>query len=140
MLAIKRLTNNDVSWFSPRSKSHQSGINLPLKSFKEMFRETYENKTENAPRIQLSINWYLPNGTLIEESLSEIVMYHSKNELRLVGVPKNSIHNYVEVNSYLLFNRTLSGIEITILADGFEHLFKQVGLENLLQKLPPKKD
>ena len=104
-----------------------------------MFRETYENKAENAPRIQLSINWYLPNGILIEESLSEIVMYHSKNELRLVGVPKNSIHNYVEVNSYLLFNRTLSGIEITILASGFEHLFKQVGLETLLQKLPPKK-
>jgi hypothetical protein len=129
-----------VSWFSPRSKSHQSGINLPLKSFKQMFSEIYENKLVNAPRIKLSICWHLPNGLIVEESSSEVIMYHSKNELRLVGIPKNSIHHYIDVDSYLLFNRNNSNITITILADGFEHLFQQLGLGNLLGKLPPQRD
>ena len=35
----KRFTKNDLSWLLPDSKSHQSGINLPLSDFEKLFPE-----------------------------------------------------------------------------------------------------
>ena len=73
MLAIKRLTTNDISWFSPKSKSHQSGINLPLKSFKEMFEDVYNDASSDAPRLDITANWFASDGTLIDTSKSQVI-------------------------------------------------------------------
>ena len=140
MIAIKRLTENDISWFNPRSKSHQSGINLPLKSLKQMFTSLYENKSENAPREGMLVSWHLSNGGKIVQSDCEIIMYHSKNELRMVGIPKKSLGSFIETDTHLLFTRDDSHLNVTILSSGFEFLFSQLGLDSLIQKLPPKKD
>ena len=140
MLGLKRLTKNDVSWFKPNSKSHQSGINLPLKSFKEMFIDVFEDNTQEAPRVKLSINWFLPSGELLEKSISEVIMYHSKKELRLVGIPRNCLSAHIEINSHLLFNRNEVSLDITILSDDFQHMFNQLDLGSLLRKLPPTRD
>ena len=103
MLAIKRLTTNDISWFSPKSKSHQSGINLPLKSFKEMFQDVYNDASSNAPRLDITANWFASDGTLIDTSKSQVIKYHSKNELRLVTVPIQSVSHHVDLGATCLF-------------------------------------
>ncbi|MGB2335590.1 MAG: hypothetical protein ACPH87_08030 [Candidatus Poseidoniaceae archaeon] len=138
MLAIKRLTTNDISWFSPKSKSHQSGINLPLKSFKEMFQDVYNDASSNAPRLDITANWFASDGTLIDTSKSQVIKYHSKNELRLVTVPIQSVSHYVDLGSHMLVRRSGSTIDITIFSEDCEHLIRQLGHEVLLQKLPPK--
>ena len=138
MLAIKRLTANDISWFSPKSKSHQSGINLPLKSFKEMFQDVYNDASSNAPRLDITANWFASDGTLIDTSNSQVIKYHSKNELRLVTVPIQSVSHYVDLGSHMLVRRSGSAIDITIFSEDCEHLIRQLGHEVLLQKLPPK--
>lgn len=138
MLAIKRLTTNDISWFSPKSKSHQSGINLPLKSFKEMFQDVYNDASSNAPRLDITANWFASDGTLIDTSKSQVIKYHSKNELRLVTVPIQSVSYYVDLGSHMLVRRSGSTIDITIFSEDCEHLIRQLGHEVLLQKLPPK--
>lgn len=138
MLAIKRLTTNDISWFSPKSKSHQSGINLPLKSFKEMFQDVYNDASSNAPRLDITANWFASDGTLIDTSNSQVIKYHSKNELRLVIVPIQSVSHYVDLGSHMLVRRSGSTIDITIFSEDCEHLIRQLGHEVLLQKLPPK--
>lgn len=138
MLAIKRLTTNDISWFSPKSKSHQSGINLPLKSFKEMFQDVYNDASSNAPRLDITANWFASDGTLIDTSKSQIIKYHSKNELRLVTIPIQSVSHYVDLGSHMLVRRSGSTIDITIFSEDCEHLIRQLGHEVLLQKLPPK--
>lgn len=138
MLAIKRLTTNDISWFSPKSKSHQSGINLPLKSFKEMFQDVYNDASSNAPRLDITANWFASDGTLIDTSNSQVIKYHSKNELRLVTVPIQSVSHYVDLGSHMLVRRSGSTIDITIFSEDCEHLIRQLGHEVLLQKLPPK--
>jgi hypothetical protein len=138
MLAIKRLTTNDISWFSPKSKSHQSGINLPLKSFKEMFEDVYNDASSNAPRLDITANWFASDGTLIDTSKSQVIKYHSKNELRLVTVPIQSVSHYVDLGSHMLVRRSGSTIDITIFSEDCEHLIRQLGHEVLLQKLPPK--
>jgi len=138
MLAIKRLTTNDISWFSPKSKSHQSGINLPLKSFKEMFQDVYNDASSNAPRLDITANWFASDGTLIDTSKSQVIKYHSKNELRLVTVPIQSVSHYVDLGSHMLVRRSGSTIDITIFSEDCEHLIQQLGHEVLLQKLPPK--
>jgi len=138
MLAIKRLTTNDISWFSPKSKSHQSGINLPLKSFKGMFQDVYNDASSNAPRLDITANWFASDGTLIDTSNSQVIKYHSKNELRLVTVPIQSVSHYVDLGSHMLVRRSGSTIDITIFSEDCEHLIRQLGHEVLLQKLPPK--
>lgn len=138
MLAIKRLTTNDISWFSPKSKSHQSGINLPLKSFKEMFQDVYNDASSNAPRLDITANWFASDGTLIDTSKSQVIKYHSKNELRLVTVPIQSVSHHVDLGSHMLVRRSGSTIDITIFSEDCEHLIRQLGHEVLLQKLPPK--
>jgi hypothetical protein len=138
LLAIKRLTINDISWFSPKSNSHQSGINLPLKSFKDIFRDIYDDSSDNAPRLDVTVNWYTSDGSLIDSSNSQIIKYHSKNELRLVAVPKRSVSHYVDIESHLLFKRDGSTIDITIFSEDCEHLIRQLGHEVLLQRLPLK--
>ena len=138
MLAIKRLTTNDISWFSPKSKSHQSGINLPLKSFKEMFQDVYNDASSNAPRLDITANWFASDGTLIDTSKSQVIKYHSKNELRLVTIPIQSVSHYVDLGSHMLVRRSGSTIDITIFSEDCEHLIRQLGHEVLLQKLPPK--
>ena len=138
-LGIKRLTTNDVSWFHPQSKSHQSGINLPLKAFKHMFTELISRQDEERPpRQKFIVAWYDREGEIICDSESEVVYYPSKNELRLLHIPKQSVGQFVEDGVHLLIRRGVDAqLTITCLPSSAEHLLRELGFTSLLDKLPP---
>jgi hypothetical protein len=124
--AIKRLTRNDVSWILPQSKSHQAGINLPLRSFKTMFTQLIQNKDETAPRKTFDIKWFSADGVLLAENKSQVVRYHSKNELRLVNIPKNRLAQYLQEPNYLFLRRDSNILHITIFDVDPSHLILEV--------------
>jgi hypothetical protein len=125
--AIKKLTRNDVSWISPGSKSHQAGINLPLRSFRSMFISLIQNEEVNAPRQAFQTVWYTSHGELIVESLCQVVRYHSKNELRLVNIPKNNLAQHLEEEHYLFIRRDMDFLHISVLEFDPSHLMKELG-------------
>ena len=139
-IGIKRLTKNDVSWFHPQSKSHQSGINLPLKAFKHMFTELIARREEERPpRERFIVSWYSERGETICDSECEVVYYHSKNELRLLHIPKQNIAQFIERDVHLLIRRGIDvRLNITCLPPSVEHLLRELGMVSLLEKLPSK--
>ena len=124
--AIKRLTRNDVSWISPQSKSHQAGINLPLRSFKTMFTQLIQYQDETAPRKTFEIKWFTADGIIIADNKSQVVRYHSKNELRLVNIPKNRLAQYLQEGHYLFIRRDSNLLHITIFDVDPSHLILEV--------------
>jgi len=139
---LKRLTMNDVSWFKPNSKSHQSGINLPLKAFKNMFLDLIEqHDQEIPPRQSYETLWYNQQGEILTESTSEVIYYMSKNELRLVHIPKQSLSQFIENGMYLLIaNEMDQKLSITCMDSSEGHLLHKLGFGWLIERLPPKKE
>jgi hypothetical protein len=139
-LGVKRLTTNDVSWFHPQSKSHQSGVNLPLKSFKDMFAELILRRNEERPpREQFVVAWYSEEGELICDSECDVVYYPSKNELRLLHIPKQKVAQFIEDGVHLLIRRDVDAhLTVTCLPSSAEHLLSELGMITLLDKLPSR--
>jgi len=134
-IALKRLTRNDVSWIEPRSNSHQSGINLPIKSFAEMFSDVISGK-ENVPRKKFTSHWYFADGSQANETEIEIAFYKSKSELRILKVPKKNTRNILREKNLLLIRRDEKFLHITHLIPNSEHLIKELGLNYLVDILP----
>ena len=123
--SVKKLTRNDVSWMSPNSKSHQAGINLPLKSFRTMFSYLIEDESENAPREELVTKWFTEEGEIIAEKSCGVVRYHSKNELRLVNIPTRLLAQHLEEGLFLLIRKIESTLHITVLGFNPIHLLSE---------------
>lgn len=124
--AVKRLTRNDVSWIYPQSKSHQAGINLPLGSFKAMFLHLIKDLEANAPRHDFEVKWFTRSGEFLADGASQVVRYHSKNELRLVNIPKSRLAQYLEEGHYLFIRRDSDRLHITIFDVDPSHLILEV--------------
>jgi len=136
VLSIKKLTKNDCSFKDPTSRSHQMGINLPIKSFKPMFVNLIIDFSEKVINRNYSIKWYDYTGGVIQESIHCIKYYHSKNELRLVDMSHPEIKERFEINSLLIFQKRESNIEVTILPPDSEHLVSLFGRSDLLKLIP----
>lgn len=134
-IALKRLTRNDVSWLEPNAKSHQCAINLPTKSFTEIF-EDVQRQEGNTPRREFMVHWYMSDGTKLTNKASEIVYYHSKSEFRLLNVPRENVRGILKVNHLLFFRREGGNLHVTHLGLGGTHLVSEFGHSTLVQKLP----
>lgn len=134
-IAIKRLTRNDVSWLQPKAKSHQCAINLPTKSFSEMFKDVI-SKEGNILREQYMVHWYQTDGTKIIHSPSEVAYYHSKSELRLLQIPREKMDEILKEKHLLIFRREGRSIHITHLEANCEHLISELGRHDLVDILP----
>jgi hypothetical protein len=130
IFGIKRLTENDVSWLEPGSKSHQAGINLPLRQFKVMFPEIVN--CEGSPRLNLQINWHGRKGGLFANTKNDVVWYNSKRELRILHVTKEGFPPLARAGDLLVISRNQKFLEIYILPIGTEKVLKVMGLGELL--------
>lgn len=134
-IAIKRLTRNDVSWFQPKAKSHQSAINLPTKSFSVMFKDMLA-KEGNILKEQFMVHWYQTDGVRLIHSPSEVAYYRSKSELRLLQVPTEKVEEILKEKHLLIFRREGKSIHITHLKANCEHLISELGRHDLIDILP----
>ena len=135
MAMIKRLTKNDVSWIEPNSTSHQSGINLPMKTFSAMF-EPFFSFSNYIERFSFNVNWFRMDGSLAHNGPIDVVYYPSKNELRMVKIPVHSVISFLRQNLLLVITRKEVEISITPIPPGGEHLLEQLGLNYLIEMLP----
>ena len=77
-IAIKRLTRNDCAFKDPKSKSHQIGFNLPLRSFKEMFQDLATDESVRVVIRNFVVKWYDSAEREIVQLMHAIKFYHSK--------------------------------------------------------------
>ena len=112
LVGTKRLTKNDLSWLEPGSKSHQSGINLPLHQFERMFPEI--SRREGSPRITFQVSWFDKSGEIFAATENDVVWYSSKNELRLLHVSGVGLSNVAGIGDLLEINREKRSLEATV--------------------------
>ena len=112
MTGTKRLTKNDLSWLESGSKSHQAGINLPLRQFELMFPEIC--RRHGSPRLKFKISWFDKSGDLFATSENEVVWYSSKNELRLLQLASVGLHGVVSVGDIFEIHRSGRTLRILV--------------------------
>ena len=135
-LSLKRLTRNDVSWLEPNARSHQCAINLPIKSFGEMFQDIIR-LGEGVHRVAVVAHWYRSDGTKLFHGTSNVAYYHSKREVRLLEVPReDGLRGVLKEGHLLLFKRQGNSLHITHAPPGNEHLVTQLGRRDLVDRLP----
>lgn len=113
LVGIKRLTKNDLSWLETGSRSHQSGINLPLRQFEQMFPEI--SRAEGSRRLTFQVFWNDKTGERFAATVNDVVWYSSKNELRLLHVAKVGLSNIAGVGDMLEIERKNRSLEATVL-------------------------
>jgi len=123
---IKRLTRNDYSWLEPGSRSHQAGINLPLKQFADVFPDLVGST--GSPRILFSAKWFSVDGRIISSCSHEVVWYESKRELRLLHLEKDIFRMVAKTGAMLAISRSEYELEIRAVPDSAEPI---LGLFNL---------
>tara|TARA_B100001175_G_C19072384_1_gene431929 strand:- start:114 stop:482 length:369 start_codon:yes stop_codon:yes gene_type:complete len=99
----KRFTKNDLSWLLPNSKSHQSGINLPLAEFESLFPEIV--RMEGAPRLAFRVSWFDKDGEEFAQTENDVVWYNSKNELRILQIRSVGLTERAGVGDILRISR-----------------------------------
>ncbi len=134
-VALKRLTKNDVSWLTPGSSSHQAGINLPKRAFIDLFEDISQIE-ENSPSKIFQASWFRQSGEEVWCGEIEIKFYNSKQEFRLINLPRSDNLAHLKVGHLLIFNRKQDAIRITPLSAGGEHLVRELGLKDLCELLP----
>ena len=112
LVGIKRLTKNDLSWLESGSRSHQSGINLPLRRFEQMFPEI--SRAEGSPRLTFQVYWNDKSGDRFAATVNDVVWYSSKNELRLLHVSGVGLSNVAGIGDLLEINRKKRSLEATV--------------------------
>ena len=123
---IKRLTRNDHAWLEPESKSHQAGINLPLKQFADVFPDLVGST--GSPRIYVSAKWFSADGRAISSCNHEVVWYESKRELRLLHLEKDVFGMVARTGAMLAISRSGSELEVRAVPESAEPI---LGLFNL---------
>ena len=91
-----------------------------------MFTQLIQNQDENAPRHTFEVKWFTKCGQLVADGRSQVVRYHSKNELRLVNIPKNRLAQHLEEGHYLFIRRDSDILHITIFDVDPSHLILEV--------------
>ena len=129
-VGIKRLTKNDLSWLEPGSKSHQSGINLPLRQFEQMFPEI--SRAEGSPRLTFQVFWNDKSGDRFAVTVNDVVWYSSKNELRLLHVGKVSLSSIASAGDLIAIERTNRSLEVHVLPSGSERVLEIIGYDEAL--------
>jgi hypothetical protein len=119
---IKKLTQNDHSWLDPKSRSHQSGINLPLKQFSSLFPEIYG--AEGSPRVRLYVKWFDITGKLLASTDNEVVWYNTKRELRLLGIDRGVFSKIASTGSLVAIYRRNSKAEIRPVPESMEPILE----------------
>ena len=120
-MGTKRFTKNDLSWLESGSKSHQAGINLPLRQFELMFPEIY--RRQGSPRLKLKTSWFDKSGELFATSENEVVWYSSKSELRLLQLANVGLYGVVSVGDILEIDRSGRTLRITLRSPNITDLF-----------------
>lgn len=123
---IKRLTRNDYSWLEPEAKSHQAGINLPLKQFADMFPDLVGSI--GSPRIFFTAKWFSADGRAISSCNHEVVWYESKRELRLLHLEKDVFGMVARTGAMLAISRSGRELEVRAVPESAEPI---LGLFNL---------
>ena len=95
----KRFTKNDLSWLLPDSKSHQSGINLPLSEFEKLFPEI--TRMEGSPRLAFQVSWFDKVGEEFAKTENDVVWYNSKSELRILQIRSVGLTERADVGDIL---------------------------------------
>jgi len=119
---IKRLTRNDYSWLEPGSKSHQAGINLPLKQFADVFPDLVGST--GSPRIFFTAKWFSADGRAISPCNHEVVWYESKRELRLLHLEKDVFGMVARTGAMLAIGRSGNELEIRVVPDSAEPILR----------------
>lgn len=126
MFGIKRLTRNDHSWLESGSRSHQSGINLPLGQFERIFPEI--SGSEGSPRLAFEVHWYRTGGDRFATTSNDVVWYASKRELRLLHVGQDAFAPIADTGNLLVIVRNNDVLEIYVLPAGSEKVLEIMGL------------
>ena len=138
-IAIKRLTRNDCAFKDPKSKSHQIGFNLPLRSFKEMFQDLATDESVRVVIRNFVVKWYDSAEREIVQLMHAIKFYHSKGELRMVDLNHAILKEEFEIGSLLLFKRNEIDITVTIFPPDSENKLAESHGTDLITKLPNRK-
>ena len=134
-ISVKRLTRNDVSWLKSGAKSHQCAINLPMKGFRRMFESFIKFGDEIHRRTILSI-WFNQSGIVLSKVECVITYYPSKNEIRLLRVPRNDTGELLKEGNLLVIRKYEGQLRVTLIPEGCEHLINELGRNDLLNTLP----
>ena len=89
-------------------------------------------------RKKFLVNWHLIDGTRVINSASEVIYYHSKSEFRLSNVPRKNTEKILQIDHLLLFRRDGAEINITHFGPNYQHFFRQLGQQSLVDKLPKR--
>ncbi len=135
--ALKCLTKNDVSWIQPKANSHQSAFNLPVRAFDDMFFDLLQIEGI-APKKAFIVQWFSKDGELLIEAESNVVYYHSKNEYRLLNIPREEVKSILIEKNFLLFRRISTHLYITEIGFGGIHLANEFNRQELVEKLPKR--
>ena len=130
LVGIKRLTKNDLSWLESGSRSHQSGINLPLRRFEQMFPEI--SRAEGSPRLTFQVYWNDKSGDRFAATVNDVVWYSSKNELRLLHVGNVGLSHFADVGDLIAIRRKNRTLEIRLLPSESESIFEFIGYDEAL--------
>tara|TARA_Y100000994_G_C15356452_1_gene302931 strand:- start:64 stop:429 length:366 start_codon:yes stop_codon:yes gene_type:complete len=117
LIGEKILTKNDLSWLSPNSKSHQSGINLPLRQFSDFFPEIFG--LEGSPRMSFEIQWTTDDNEVFSYTENDVVWYSSKRELRLLHIGTEGLYHMAKIGDSLMIER--EGLQLRIRVSQRDH-------------------
>lgn len=134
-VGLKRLTRNDVSWLESGSKSHQCAINLPHGGFAEMFGDILD-AVGDKPRKVFDTHWYRQSGHEIASAECEVAFYRSKSEFRLMHIPRSKTRPVLKEGHLLAIRRSREELHITPLPVNGEHLVRELGRHDLVDRLP----
>ena len=83
------------------------------------------------------VDWYNIEGQKILDIVQEVVYYPSKNEIRLLKIPRDEeITNFLKVGNLLLFRKEGGHLKITQLDNSMIHVINELGHRDLFDKLP----
>tara|TARA_Y100001970_G_C13809380_1_gene639213 strand:- start:283 stop:690 length:408 start_codon:yes stop_codon:yes gene_type:complete len=126
LVGLKKLTKNDLSWLEPGSKSHQAGINLPLRQFRDLFPGISDR--EGSPRVGLDVRWHDEDGDVFAYTRNDVVWYSSKRELRLLHVGREGLFHMAEIGDLMVIERVEQRLEVHVLPGKLEGELDIIGI------------